>query len=80
MNINENAETSGSQTNRILAYMREGNSITSAEARKLFGCDRLAARIADIEKKIGRAPDRRRIRVKNRDDKWVSVAQYYLAN
>ena len=80
MNNNDNIETSASQSKRILAYMREGNAITSREARNLFGCERLAARIADIEKTIGYPPERRRIRVQNRDEKWVWVAQYYLKN
>lgn len=80
MNTNDNIETSASQSKRILAYMRDGHAITSREARELFGCERLAARIADIEKTIGYAPERRRIRVQNRDDKWVYIAQYYLKN
>ena len=79
-NNNDNIETSNTQKRRILAYMKEGNPITSREARELFGCERLAARIADIEKTLGYPPERRRIRVQNRDEKWVWVAQYYLKN
>lgn len=80
MNDNDNTATSASQSRRILTYLKEGNTITAREARLLFGCDRLAARIADIEKILGYPPDRRRIPVKNRDDKQVYICQYYLKN
>ena len=33
------------QSNQILEYMRQGNSITPLEALNLFGCMRLDARI-----------------------------------
>ena len=33
------------QSNQILEYMRQGNSITPLEALNLFGCMRLGARI-----------------------------------
>ena len=49
MNINENGASSLSQTDRILAYMLDGNSITPLEALNKFGCFRLGARIADIK-------------------------------
>ena len=51
MNINENTGTSKSQTDRILEYMLEGNSITPLEALEKFKCFRLGARIADIKSK-----------------------------
>ena len=51
MNINENIGTSKSQTDRILEYMLEGNSITPLEALEKFKCFRLGARIADIKSK-----------------------------
>jgi hypothetical protein len=37
-----------SQTKDILAYLEEGNSITSIEALNKFGCFRLASRINDL--------------------------------
>lgn len=40
-----------SQNDRILAYLKEGKSITPIEALELFGSLRLAARIADLKKK-----------------------------
>lgn len=40
-----------SQCKKILAYLKEGNGITSAIAVTKFGCYRLAARISDLKKK-----------------------------
>ena len=37
-----------SQKTHILNWMMHGYTITSKEARKLCGCDRLAARISDL--------------------------------
>ena len=47
-NYNPNTEQSGSQTKRILAYLKEGNRITGIEALELFGCFRLPSRITDL--------------------------------
>ena len=77
-NINLNEETSQSQESKILDYMLRGNRITQLEATELFGCTRLAARIADIEKRIGRAPQRQMISVKNRYGNTVNVMQYWI--
>ena len=38
-----------SQTLRILNYMQGGGTITDEEARQLFRCNRLSARILDIK-------------------------------
>lgn len=38
-----------SQRLQIFNYMVAGNTITDAIAREMFGCSRLAARIAEIE-------------------------------
>ena len=40
-----------SQNKKILAYLEDGNVITPIEALTLFGCMRLASRIADLKKK-----------------------------
>ena len=77
MNINDN-KNSESQTKRILAYLRAGNRITPLEALRKFNCFRLGARIADIEKIIGYAPNRKRVKVTNADGKEVYVCQYWL--
>ena len=38
------------QTQNILEYMQQGNSITPLEALNLFGCMRLGARIFEIKR------------------------------
>ena len=62
-NIDPNHGSSLSQTKAILEYMQSGHSITPKEARELFGCDRLGARIMDIERKIGYKPPRQYVTV-----------------
>jgi hypothetical protein len=49
MNNNENVQSSVSQNKMILAYLKEGHSITPLEALKRFGCLRLGARIFDLK-------------------------------
>ncbi len=57
-----------SQEQAILAWMKSGNSITPLDALHLFGCFRLAARIADlkaagnvIETDLVATPSRKRV-------------------
>lgn len=50
-NINENKTWSLSQERKIMGHMFLGNRITPLDALNLFGCERLAARIADIRKR-----------------------------
>lgn len=38
-----------SQTDRIYAHLKAGNSLTPVEALSLFGCLRLGARIHDLK-------------------------------
>ena len=38
-----------SQSNAILKYLKEGNSISSLDALNKFGCFRLSARIHDLK-------------------------------
>jgi len=40
-----------SQCDRILAYLKDGKRITAEVSYHLFGCMRLAARIADLKKR-----------------------------
>ena len=77
-NFNENELHCFSQERKIMNYMLRGNRITQLEATELFGCTRLAARIADIEKRLGRAPHREMVSVKNRHGDIVRVMQYWL--
>lgn len=50
-NINENHVSSQSQESKILDHMLRGHRITGLDALNLFGCFRLPARIADIQKR-----------------------------
>lgn len=50
-NINLNEESSQSQESKILDHMLRGHRITGMEALNLYGCFRLPARIADIQKR-----------------------------
>lgn len=50
-NINPNYESSQSQCKAILAYLREGKTITGIEALRLFDCFRLPSRIHDLKKR-----------------------------
>lgn len=77
-NINDNHELGESQTRKILNYLLQGNSITPLEALDKFNCMRLGARIKDIEKRLGYPPERKRVKVTNRDGKEVWVAAYWL--
>jgi hypothetical protein len=58
-----------SQNNRILAYLRQGHSLTPLAALRMFGCFRLAARIYDL-RYIGVNVKQRLIRIRG---KRVSV-------
>ena len=62
----------------VYNWMLAGNTITSLQAIKMWGITRLSARIKDIEKMTGIAPNRRRITVQNRNGRNVSVCEYYL--
>ena len=66
-----------SQAKAVLAYMREGHTITSLEALRLFGIISFPRRILDIEKLTGIAPKRRRIQVTNRHGKQVYCNEYW---
>lgn len=67
-----------SQCQRILDHLKDGNSITAIQALDLFGCNRLAARIADL-RKYDHEISSTRIVVFNRDGGKCHVAEYRLA-
>lgn len=50
-NINENRTSSQSQESKILDWMLRGHRINGIDALNFFGCFRLPARIADIQKR-----------------------------
>ena len=66
------------QCQTVYNYLLAGNTITSLEAIRKWGITRLSARIVDIEKMTGKAPNRRRINVKNRNGRTVSVSEYWI--
>lgn len=76
---NPNTKVGISQTLAILKYMRQGNAITPADARRLFGCDRLGARIADIEKLTGQRPERKLVSVTGRDPQGRPVKKHVMS-
>ena len=65
------------QCDRILRHLREVGPITGAEAYKEYGCQRLAARIADL-KHQGHVIRKETKTSKNRYDESVSYAEYHL--
>lgn len=67
-----------SQAEAVLAWMRDGHTITSLEALRRFGIISFPRRILDIEKMTGTAPKRKRIQVENRAGKKVYVNQYWM--
>lgn len=67
-----------SQCDKILSWLKAGNSLTAIGALDKFGCNRLAARIADL-RGAGHAINSTRIVVFNRDGGKCRVAEYRLA-
>ena len=66
-----------SQCERILDYIAENGSITSADAMREFGCMRLASRISDLKRQG--IPITRTIETsKNRYGDTVSYARYTI--
>lgn len=67
-----------SQCQRILDHLKDGNSLTAIQALNLFGCNRLAARIADL-RKFDHEISTTTITVFNRDGGKCRIAEYRLA-
>lgn len=65
------------QTDMIVKYMRDVGSITPLDAMREFGCMRLAARIADLER-FGWVIRHEREHNVNRYGKRVQYARYTL--
>jgi hypothetical protein len=77
VNINPNPATSSSHRAKVLSYLSAGETLTQAQAVKIFGCARLAARIEEL-RTSGHQISSTMITVRNRDGKAVRVAQYKL--
>lgn len=67
----------GTQTERILQYLTDFKTITTAEAMTELGVYRLASRINDL-KRQGYAIKKETIKAKNRYGETVHFAQYSL--
>lgn len=67
-----------SQCSKILDWLKAGKPLTAIGALDEFGCNRLAARIADL-RNAGHAISATRIVVFNRDGGKCHVAEYRLA-
>ena len=65
-----------SQSSKILARLRTGQSLTPLQALKLYGCNRLAARVLDL-RTAGHPIQSRTVTVQTRAG-TARVAQYYL--
>ena len=65
------------QCERIVTYLMTGASISDSDARDLFGCHRLAARIWDISH-MGYPIKREYRKVKNRYGEDCNVKFYWI--
>lgn len=65
------------QNHRVLMHLRTKGSITSDEAREMYGIARLAARIADL-RNMGCVIETERTRGKNRYGETIYYATYIL--
>ena len=65
------------QVQEILAYLADGNGLTSLQSDDLFGARRLASRIHNI-KELGHSIYDEFVKVNNRKGKKVWVKKYYL--
>ena len=69
--------SASSQRAAILQHLHE-DTITAAEALRLYGCARCAARIGDLRKE-GYTIHSKLIEARNRKRQLVRVSQYWLA-
>ena len=67
----------GTQTDRVLAYIKQFGSITQYEALQDLGVMRLASRISDL-KRAGVPIKREMVGVKNRFGETCYISQYSL--
>lgn len=76
-NDNPNVAESATQCATILALLKEGKRITSHQASRDYGIDRLASRIWDLKERKHNIKDRY-ITVLNRFNREVRVKEYWL--
>jgi hypothetical protein len=73
----ENEKKIASQNDKILEWLKTGKAITPIDALNMFGCFRLAARIADL-RKSGYDISTTTILKRNDDGKVKQYAEYRL--
>lgn len=66
-------------TYQVMQWLKSGRSITSKQAIDEFGCTRLAAIIAHLKSQHNMPIVTDELMVKNRNNRWVKIAKYYLA-
>ena len=64
------------QEEKILSYLKEGNTLTSMTAFNYFGITKLASRISDLRKK-GHPIKNDLVKVETRYEQPVKIAKYY---
>lgn len=67
-----------SQNQAVLFWLKQGNSLSQAEAISKFGCYRLGARIYDL-RKSGAKIETQMVERQNRNGNTVRFAVYRLA-
>lgn len=66
------------QANKILAYFIGGGTLTDNEAREMFRCNRLSARILDLKKRGYNIADRWEIH-RNSYGEYKRYKRYFLS-
>ena len=66
------------QTRQVLEYLQAGNTITQADAQRLFNCWRLASRISELRNEYGYGITTYRIPVQTEDGDKRSYALYAM--
>lgn len=63
---------------QVKKWLEDGNTITSKQAIDKFGCTRLAVVISVLRHGYGMPIKSEEVRVKNRNNRWVTIAKYFL--
>lgn len=75
--MNETTATKSSQRLRVMQHLKEGKTLTSLEALRLYGIMRLPNRISELRRR-GEQIEKTTITVENKYGESVRVAEYRL--
>jgi hypothetical protein len=75
--MNETTATKSSQRLRVMQHLKEGKTLTSLEALRLYGIMRLPNRISELRRR-GEQIEKTTITVENKYGEAVRVAEYRL--